>query len=154
MKTGSSKSKKMLMNLNALLSKLRRLGLDRLFAFINVVVTFVVAFVVGRAAPETLPVEIGSIVVSTFLLVSAVGLALRARWAGAVTRVAAAVLLVAGLAATAALVLGMVFTRAVSAVDSPGPLLFGLVLLALVPQSIVYPLLLLCWLPRGRAAPR
>jgi hypothetical protein len=133
-------------------SKFKQLGLDRLFAFTNVATLVVGVFVIRRALPRALAIDIGSVVVAPLLLASAVGLAVRARWARAMTGVAAAVFLAAGLLAIAALTLGMVFARAVSAVDSPGPLLFALVLLAMVPYSIVYPLLVLCWLDRERAA--
>jgi hypothetical protein len=141
-------------NMNDRLLRLKRLGLDRLFAFANVAISLVGGLVIWRALPRALMVDLGSTVVALLLLASTVGLAMRARWAVGVTRLAAGVLLAAGLATTAALTLGVVFARAVSAVDSPGPLLFGLVLLAIVPYAIVYPLLLLFWLAGDRAASR
>jgi hypothetical protein len=140
--------------MNNRFAQLKQLGLDRLFAFTNASILVVGGVAIWRAVPRALAVDLASVVVGALLFASAVGLALRARWARPVTRIAAAVLLAAGLLATAALTTGMIFARAVSAVDSPGPLLFGLVLLAIVPYSVVYPLLLFCWLDKARGTPQ
>jgi hypothetical protein len=128
--------------------------MERLLAAGNLAVAGVIGLAVFRAWPvRVLVLEIAAGVVAALLVVSAVGLALRSRWAEPVTRAAAVALLVVGAVVTAALTLGMTFARAVGGAGAgPGALLHGLALALVAPYAIGYPIGLLVWLKaRGRA---
>src|SRR6516164_7069363 len=109
-------------------------GMERLLAAGNLVVAIVIKLAVFRAWPvRVLVLEIAAGIVAALLVVSAVGLVLRARWAGVATRVAAIALLATGAVVTASLTLGMTFARAVGGAGvGPGPLLQGLALALVV----------------------
>jgi hypothetical protein len=128
--------------------------MERLLAAGNLVVALVIKLAVFRAWPvRVLALEIAAGVVAVLLVASAIGLALRARWAAPVTRAAAIALLAVGAVVTASLTLGMTFARAVAGAGSgPGALLHGLALALVVPYAIGYPVALLAWL-KSRSDP-
>jgi hypothetical protein len=128
--------------------RLKRLGVDRWVAVANVAVGATIAL----AALAALPIRSPSLAVPLFavlalLTASAIGLAARARWADRVTRVAAIVLLLAGLLVLAGLMLELAFHRGLTGpAGGPGPLSFALTLLLVLPYTVIYPAGLLLWL--------
>jgi hypothetical protein len=132
----------------------KRLGVERCLAAGNVAVSLVIALGVFRLLPvRSRWVGIPSIIAIVLLVGSAIGLARRATWARALSRVAAQVLLLGGLLGAGALTLGLTFARAVVASTAgPGPLVLAFALLLVLPYTVFYGLGLLAW-SRGPEAP-
>ena len=134
-----------------MINRLKRLGAERWFAIGNVVVASIAGLTAFLVSPApSLWITVPTVAVIALLVASAAGLALGTPWAFRVTRVAGVTLLAAGMIVTAVVALGMIFARAMSAVASPGGLVFALVLLAIVPYALVYPACLLVWADRAR----
>jgi len=132
---------------------LNRVGAGRVVAAGNAVVALVLALGVFRLLPvRSRWVTVPAIVVIALLVVSAVGLVQRARWAGKLARVAGLALLWGGLLGIGTLTLGLTFSRAVVASTAgPGPLVIAFSILLLLPYTVVYATALLVW-ARGQAA--
>jgi hypothetical protein len=130
------------------------MGADRCFAGANLAVALITGLAVFGALPgRWLWVDLPVGLIVALLVVSAVGLIGRARWADRVTRVAGVALLVGGLLVLAGLTLGMTFYRGVAGPGAgPGPLLFAMILLLALPYTVVYPAGLLLWLGSRGAA--
>ena len=126
------------------------------FGVANVAVAvFVLAGVFRLLPTRWWVVDVGAGIVSTLL--GASGLALLCKWTFAerATRVAAAAVLVIGLALVTALVTTAAWISGVyGQVGTSGAIIFGLVGALVVPYVVVLPAVELAWIgPRGRPAP-
>jgi hypothetical protein len=127
---------------------LARLGADRAFGAGNVAIALIIGLTVFRALPaRSIWLVVAAIAVMALLLTSGVGLAARTTWAARLAHFAGLALLLFGALATAVLVLGMVFYRSIGGPGAgPGPALFAVALLLVLPYALVYPAGLLLWL--------
>jgi hypothetical protein len=126
---------------------IKRLGAQRCLAAGNLGI----ALVIGLGAFRLLPVRspwlgVPAAIAIALLVAASVALALRARWADAITRLAGLALFWGGLLGVGALLLGLTFSRAVTATAAgPGPLMFVFAILLALPYTVFYGLGLLLW---------
>lgn len=124
------------------------------FGVLNGLVAALVAWGVFRGLPTRWwVVDSGAAVVVALMTASALALLADHRLAEAITRVAAAVVLVLGLGVFAALVLTASWLHGVyGPVGKGGSAIFALVALLVLPYIVVLPAVLLAWVgPRPRA---
>lgn len=123
------------------------------FGVVNVLVAVMVAWGVFRGLPTRWwVVDSGGAIVAALMGASGVALLVNHRRAEVVTRVAAAVVLVLGLAVFAALALTASWLHGVyGPVGKGGSAIFALVALLVLPYIVVLPAVLLAWVgPRRR----
>jgi hypothetical protein len=125
------------------------------FGSANILVAALVAWGVGFALPARWwVVDAGSVVLTALMAASGLALLLRHRHAASLTRLAAAVALLLGLAVFAALALTASWLAGVyGPVGKGGATLFALVALLVLPYVVVLPAVELLWIGPRRRGP-
>jgi hypothetical protein len=118
------------------------------FGIGNVVAALVVLVGVFQGLPARwLPIDLGAVAVAALLAASGAGLILRAKWAPAVARIAAFVVLAVGLAFVATVALTASYLSGIyGPVGKGGALILVLVAALALPYLVVLPASQLVWL--------